>query len=126
VGSHILSGNVFEPRALDELFPDWRDDPDCPIATEVKEDKFIILGNETLSLPIPNIFLPPTLHNEGNYIISLSQLTVWLGAKASRKLCHSTHYPSHLSRRWIWRIWLRNLVFLLVLRELLDCDLPSL
>ena len=83
VGAHILSGNVFEPRALDELIPDWReqgalgDDP-----TEVKEDHFLYLRNEKDSLSVPNFLLPPTLHNEGNYIISLGKLVRWLGEQA--------------------------------------------
>lgn len=87
VGSHILSGNVFEPRALDELFPDWRDmgGPDGggpPLETKVAEDKFLVLPSETSSLAIPNALLPSELHNEGNYIISLNLLVRWLGQKA--------------------------------------------
>jgi electron-transferring-flavoprotein dehydrogenase len=83
VGAHILSGNVFEPRALDELFPDWRTmDNGPPIETEVKEDVFLVLPNETASVPIPSILHPPQLDNHGNYIISLSQLTRWLGEQA--------------------------------------------
>jgi len=81
LGAHILSGNVFEPRALDELLPGWREDEGCPINTPVNSDEFLVLS-ETGSVPIPNILLPPTLHNDGNYIISLSQLVVWLGDKA--------------------------------------------
>lgn len=80
VGAHILSGNVFEPRALDELFPDWKE-MGAPLETKVSSDAFHILS-ETGSLALPNIFLPPQLHNEGNYVISLGQLCRWMGEKA--------------------------------------------
>lgn len=80
VGAHILSGNVFEPRALDELFPDWKN-LDAPIATPAGVDKFLILSEKN-HVEVPHLFLPPQLNNEGNYIISLSQLVRWLGAKA--------------------------------------------
>lgn len=82
VGAHILSGNVFQPTALDELFPNWREegalgeDP-----TEAAKDSFVFL-TESSSISLPHFLLPPTLHNEGNYIISLSKLVRWLGGKA--------------------------------------------
>jgi len=87
VGAHILSGNVFEPRALDELFPDWRemggpDNGGPPVSTRVSEDHFLVLPNEEKSFEIPNVLLPGELHNEGNYIISLNLLVRWLGQKA--------------------------------------------
>ena len=86
VGAHILSGNVFETTAMDELFPDWRKDIENgngpPIQTKAKEDKFLVLTGSTSSVAIPNFLLPSELHNDGNYIISLSQLTRWLGTKA--------------------------------------------
>ena len=88
IGAHILSGNVFEPRALDELFPLWRQDLEAgneeapPIKTPALEDQFLVLTSSTSSIQIPNILLPPELHNDGNYIISLSQLTRWLSRKA--------------------------------------------
>ena len=82
IGAHILSGNVFEPRALNELFPDWQsmDDPP-PLDTPVTDDKFLLLS-ETGSLEIPNILLPGQLHNDGNYVISLGQLCRWMGTQA--------------------------------------------
>lgn len=80
IGDHILSGNVFETRALDELFPDWRS-MDCPIKTKASTDEFLILG-EKKSISIPSLFLPPQLNNHGNYIISLSALTRWLAERA--------------------------------------------
>jgi len=79
VGAHIVSGNVFEPRALDELLPDWRDDEDAPLKTKVKDDTFIFLTGETGGVGLP---CPPSLHNDGNYIASLSQVVRWLGEKA--------------------------------------------
>ena len=62
VGAHILSGNVFEPRALDELIPDWKE-RGAPLETEAKEDKFYFL-TETGSYPLP---VPPMLHNDVRY-----------------------------------------------------------
>eukprot|EP00239_Pterosperma_sp_CCMP1384_P008750 CAMPEP_0197861998 /NCGR_PEP_ID=MMETSP1438-20131217/38392_1 /TAXON_ID=1461541 /ORGANISM="Pterosperma sp., Strain CCMP1384" /LENGTH=119 /DNA_ID=CAMNT_0043479375 /DNA_START=302 /DNA_END=657 /DNA_ORIENTATION=+ len=77
VGAHILSGNVFEPRALDELFPEWKS-MDAPLHTPVTEDRFLFL-TEKASIPMPT---PPQMHNDGNYIISLSELSRWLGEQA--------------------------------------------
>lgn len=82
VGAHILSGNVFEPRALNELFPDWQSmDNGPPMDTEAKDDEFLVL-TETGSVSIPHILHPPQLNNKGNYIISLSQLCRWLAEQA--------------------------------------------
>jgi electron-transferring-flavoprotein dehydrogenase len=77
VGAHILSGNVFEPRALNELIPDWKE-RGAPLNTPATEDKIMYLS-ETGSVSVPVI---PMLHNEGNYIISLSQLTRWMAEQA--------------------------------------------
>lgn len=82
IGAHILSGNVFETTALDELFPDWATDPDVPIKTKAVEDSFKILTSSKNYITIPHFLTPPELNNEGNYIISLSQLVRWLGSKA--------------------------------------------
>lgn len=81
LGAHILSGNVFEPRALNELFPDWKE-KGAPLETKADEDKFMWLSEGGSSVPIPNMLLPPQLHNDGNYIISLSKLVRWLGEQA--------------------------------------------
>lgn len=81
VGAHILSGNVFEPRALDELLPSWREDESCPVKTEVKEDHFLFLQDEKKSIKVPNFIHPKAIHNDGNYIISLGQLCRWLGTQ---------------------------------------------
>jgi electron-transferring-flavoprotein dehydrogenase len=80
VGSHIISGNVFEPRALDELLPNWKE-LGAPLDTPVTEDEFLLLS-EKKSLQLPHILLPPEQHNDGNYIISLSKLVRWLGEQA--------------------------------------------
>jgi len=77
IGAHILSGAVLEPRALDELFPDWREDPPA-LATPVVEDRFMLL-TETRAFKLPT---PPQMHNEGNYVVSLGNVCRWLGAKA--------------------------------------------
>ncbi|WP_439596325.1 4Fe-4S dicluster domain-containing protein [Falsiroseomonas sp.] len=77
IGAHILSGAVLEPRALDELFPDWREDPPA-LATPVTDDRFMLL-TEGRSLKLPT---PPQMHNEGNYVVSLGNVCRWLGAKA--------------------------------------------
>jgi len=76
VGAHVVSGNVFEPRALDELLPDWREDEDAPLQTKVEADTFSYLHSETGAIPLP---CPPSLHNEGNYVASLSQVVRWSG-----------------------------------------------
>jgi electron-transferring-flavoprotein dehydrogenase len=77
VGAHILSGAVLEPRALDELFPDWREDPPA-MATPVTEDRFMLL-TATRGFRLPT---PPQMHNDGNYVVSLGNVCRWLAAKA--------------------------------------------
>ena len=81
IGAHILSGNVFEPRALDELYPDWKNEG-APVRTAVTGDIIHYLRSETGSIGVPGLFLPSPMHNEGNYIISLGRLCQWLGEKA--------------------------------------------
>ena len=77
VGAHILSGNVFETKALDELIPNWKD-LDSPVKTDVRSEDFLFYTNNK-SIKIPNFLLPKALQNHGNYIISLSNLCKWLG-----------------------------------------------
>ena len=77
VGAHILSGDVIETKALDELTPDWKT-KDCPLKTKANHDKFLYL-TETKSYQLPT---PPQMHNKGNYIISLSDFTKWLAEQA--------------------------------------------
>ena len=88
IGAHILSGNVFDPKALKELLPDIGDDWTTALkdaqsshATPVSEDKFLVLTEDS-SYSIPTILFPSQLHNEGNYVISLGQLCRWLGGIA--------------------------------------------
>ncbi len=80
VGAHILSGAVLEPRALDELLPDWRD-RGAPVATPVTEERFLFLS-ETGGFSAPHVLLPPAMRNRGNYIISLGNLCRWLAGEA--------------------------------------------
>ncbi|MGB5345055.1 MAG: electron transfer flavoprotein-ubiquinone oxidoreductase, partial [Woeseia sp.] len=81
VGAHILSGNVFEPRALNELFPDWKE-RGAPIKTQVTGDDVHYLTSADGSQKVPGFFVPKPMHNEGNYIISLGLLCQWLAEQA--------------------------------------------
>jgi len=81
VGAHILSGAVFEPRALNELFPDWKA-LGAPLSTPVTRDDIYLLKNEQAASKLPNMLVPKTMHNEGNYIISLGNLCRWLAQQA--------------------------------------------
>jgi electron-transferring-flavoprotein dehydrogenase len=80
VGAHILSGAVLEPRALNELLPDWKEQG-APVNTPVTAEKFMFL-TESGGVSWPTSLLPPTLQNHGNYIISLGNLCRWLGEQA--------------------------------------------
>ena len=80
VGAHILSGAVIDPRALNELIPDWRQ-KGAPITTTVTEDNFLIL-TESKAHRIPNWSLPPLMNNHGCYIVSLGNVCRWLGTHA--------------------------------------------
>ena len=81
VGAHILSGAVFEPRALNELFPNWQE-LGAPLNTPVKRDDIYMLKSAEKAVKVPNAFVPKTMHNEGNYIISLGNLCRWLAQQA--------------------------------------------
>ena len=81
IGAHILSGNVFETTALDELFPDWQSGG-APVKTVVSKDEIHYLTSKENAIRVPNLFVPKTMHNKGNYIISLGRLCQWLGEKA--------------------------------------------
>ena len=80
IGAHILSGNVFETRALDELIPNWKE-LNSPIKTKVSKEKFLFLG-KTKSLSWPMWLLPSVQKNHNNYIISLANLCRWLAEQA--------------------------------------------
>lgn len=77
IGAHTLSGAVFETRALNELFPDWKA-RGAPLQTEAKSDRFLFL-TEKRAFRLPT---PPQMHNTGNYIISLGNLVRWLAEQA--------------------------------------------
>ena len=82
VGAHILSGAVFESSALEELFPNWKEEG-APLRTEVKKDEVYYLPNEGSSLKFPNFIVPKSMQNHGNFIISLGNLCRWLGERAT-------------------------------------------
>ena len=81
VGAHILSGAVFEPTALNELFPDWKE-KGAPLHTEVTGDDIYYMTSEEKAIKVPGFAVPKTMHNEGNYIISLGNLCRWLAEQA--------------------------------------------
>lgn len=81
IGAHILSGVVLDPKAMDELIPDWRSRDDMPIRTEVKADKYFLLG-EHGSMGMPTFAFPPFMHNHGCFAGSLANVTRWLGERA--------------------------------------------
>ena len=80
VGAHILSGNVFETRALDELIPEWKEKK-APVKTKVSKEKFLFLSQNS-SFSWPTWLLPSVQKNHNNYIISLANLCRWLGEQA--------------------------------------------
>ena len=80
IGAHILSGAVMDPRALDELIPDWKQ-KGAPLHTPVSEDRFLFL-TESGSMRTPNWMLPGCFKNHGNYVISLGAVCRWLGRQA--------------------------------------------
>jgi len=80
VGAHILSGAVMDPRALNELIPDWKE-KDAPLNVPVTEDRFMFLSG-TGALKIPSALLPDCFQNHGNYVVSLANVTRWLGQQA--------------------------------------------
>ncbi len=80
VGAHILSGAVIDPCSMNELIPDWKE-KGAPLDTPVTDDRFVILGPAGAA-SLPTFLMPPLMHNHGNYIASLSNVTKWLGAQA--------------------------------------------
>ncbi len=79
-GAHILSGAVMDPKALTELFPNWKE-LGAPLNTEVTEDRVLVL-TETKAFKTPGWLLPACFENHGNYIVSLANVTRWLGQQA--------------------------------------------
>jgi electron-transferring-flavoprotein dehydrogenase len=81
VGAHILSGAVIDPSGLDRLLPDWREDPDRPLKTEVTDDRFYWMTQGS-AIKVPLFMAPPLMSNHGCFIGSLGLVTKWLSAKA--------------------------------------------
>ena len=80
VGAHILSGAVMDPRALNELLPDWKE-RDAPLNAPVSEDRFLFL-TQSKALAVPNFMLPACFRNHGNYVVSLGNVCRWLAQQA--------------------------------------------
>jgi electron-transferring-flavoprotein dehydrogenase len=81
VGAHILSGAVFEPRALNELFPDWKE-KGAPLNTAVTGDDIYLFNGENSAIKLPSFSVPKTMHNDGNYIVSMGNVCRWLAEQA--------------------------------------------
>jgi len=81
VGAHVLSGAVLEPRALDELFPDWQE-RGAPLTTAVTDDTFYFYTGAKSAVKLPNMFIPKPTHNDGNYIVSMGNVCRWLAEQA--------------------------------------------
>jgi len=81
VGAHILSGAIFEPRALNELFPDWKE-KGAPLNTAVEEDHVLMFKSAEKATRMPLWMVPKPMHNDGNYIVSLGEVCRWLGEQA--------------------------------------------
>jgi len=83
VGAHILSGAVLDPRTLNELIPDWKN-LGAPVKTAVSEEEIVFL-TQSGSIRVPGFAVPPYLHNKGNYVVSLGELTIWLAEQAKAR-----------------------------------------
>ncbi|MGB2359812.1 MAG: electron transfer flavoprotein-ubiquinone oxidoreductase [Porticoccaceae bacterium] len=81
VGAHILSGAVLEPTALNELFPEWKE-MGAPVVTPVTDDHIFVMTGAEKRIKVPGLFAPKTMHNHGNYVISLGRLCRWLAEQA--------------------------------------------
>ena len=81
VGAHTLSGAVLEPRAVNELFPNWKE-MGAPLNTKVTGDTFFFYTSESSAIKLPNFMIPKPTHNEGNYIVSMGNVCRWLAEQA--------------------------------------------
>ena len=81
VGAHILSGAVFETKALDELISNWQE-LGAPLKTKVSSDEIYLLRSAQNSIKLPNFMTPKTMHNDGNYITSMANMCRWLAEQA--------------------------------------------
>ena len=98
IGGHILSGAVIDPRALSELFPDWKE-RGAPLETPVTKDRFLVLGPQG-EASLPMFLLPPMMHNGGCYIASLGNLCRWLGEQA--EALGVEVYPGMAASHVVW------------------------
>ncbi|WP_343791189.1 electron transfer flavoprotein-ubiquinone oxidoreductase [Brevundimonas kwangchunensis] len=98
IGGHILSGAVIDPRALNELFPDWKE-RGAPLETPVTKDRFLILGPAG-EASLPMFAFPPFMHNHGCYIASLGNLTRWLSEQAEAMGVEV--YPGMAASHVVW------------------------
>ena len=89
VGAHIVSGAVFEPRALNELFPDWRE-RGAPVAIPVTAERVEWLGSASAAIRVPDFLVPRALRGSGCFIVSLGDLCQWLAARA---VVHTLGWP---------------------------------
>lgn len=80
VGAHILSGAVMDPKAMNELFPDWKEQG-APLNVPVSEDKVMLMQSQSGTISVPMIFAPG-FHNDGNYVVSLGNICRWLAEQA--------------------------------------------
>lgn len=81
IGAHILSGAVLEPRAIAELYPDWKE-RGAPTNAPVSRDEIYYLTGPESALRTPGFLVPPSMHNQGNYVISLGNMCRWLAGQA--------------------------------------------
>ena len=98
IGGHILSGAVIDPRALNELFPDWKE-RGAPLETPVTEDRFMVLGPMG-EASLPMALLPPIMHNDGCYIASLGNVARWLAEQA--EALGVEVYPGMAASHVVW------------------------
>ncbi len=98
IGGHILSGAVIDPKALAELFPDWKD-RGAPLETAVKEDRFLMLGPQG-QLSLPMFAMPGFMHNHGCYIASLGNVCRWLAEQA--EALGVEVYPGMAASHVVW------------------------
>jgi electron-transferring-flavoprotein dehydrogenase len=98
VGAHILSGAVIDPKALNELIPNWKE-LGAPLETPVTVDKFVMLGPQG-SIDLPVFAMPPFMHNHGNYIASLANVCRWLGEQA--EALGVEIYPGMAASDMVW------------------------
>ena len=98
IGGHILSGAVIDPKALNELFPDWKE-RGAPLETPVTKDKFLLLGPQGV-VSLPMFAFPPLMHNHGCYIASLGNVARWLAEQA--EALGVEVYPGMAASHVVW------------------------